>query len=268
LDISHSYAYSIHKSQGQSLDYVGVVISKVQGLNPMLVALSRHKKDMGVFLNDELKGELNDTARKKREALPEETALVKKYVEFQQIKLKEADKDIDRWSDAKTKNFIEKHGVREFFSIKKHPMDEYENLLVSSTVVEIKKTTQDYKLLETRQAEMVKQIDKNIADRGKAEAEKLTANQTFTTKEQVKVPSTDSRTAEQRRRHHAEDGQKSLFKTTGLSSIGKLSSIKSIAKEHKEALQKKVEENAKKLQEAIKDRFKQKQKKKKKAFSQ
>ncbi len=259
LDISHGYSYSIYKSQGQSLDYVGVVISKVQSLNSMLVALSRHKKDMGIFLNDELKGEGIHSIRS-GQALPDDVALIKKYVKFQQVRLKDSESDIEHWSYGKAKNFIERHGVNELFGIEKHPLDEFENLLMASTVQAQKKTTLDYHILETRTSNIARQIDRSLEERAKLEAE--------STQHLIAKASTgDKRTDEERRKHYAEDGQESLSRTSGIASTSSLSSIKSIGKEQQEAIRKNEEEKAERLAEAAKQSVEPKSKKRRKSLA-
>ncbi len=220
LDMSHAYAYSIHKSQGASLDYVGVVISKVQNLNPMLVALSRHKKDMGLFLHDGLKGDLNDTARKKLVALPEDIALIKKYVEYQNFEFKNSGTNVEDWSYARAKNFIKKYAVKELFQIESHPMDEYENLLIASTVLEVKKTTFDYKVLDRRVAAMMEKI-------GNFEAKQ--EEQQIRLKQSIVI-----------------NGEASLAMTSGFDSIGNLSNVDSLFEDDKLTDKQKEAQNNKK----------------------
>jgi conjugative relaxase-like TrwC/TraI family protein len=145
LTMTHGYAYSIHKSQGQSLEFVIPVPTKAQDLNMMYVAMSRHQKAVNLILNEELKGEAT-VAVQKGKPLPEDVAFAKDLIKSKGIKLKEGE-DVGLWTYGKVKKFIEANSLQ-----KKHPMDDYENVLMAATVQAEKKTTYDYEMIETRAA--------------------------------------------------------------------------------------------------------------------
>ncbi len=223
LDLSHGYSYSIHKSQGQSLDYVGVVFGKSQNLNSMLVGISRHRKEARIYFNQSLKGEATYQV-KNGAALPEDTLLINKYIEFQQVKLKDGE-DTSKWTYQRTKNFMEKHGVYQFFKIEKTELDEYENLLMAARVQAVKKTTSDYNIIDDRISYYQGKIEESI-DRK--------ANESETIKQEVIVESNQEQLSKKNMVAQQSSEGKNLsdignLKNTGkLSDIGNISEIKNI----------------------------------------
>lgn len=172
LTMTHGYAYSIHKSQGQSLEFVIPVPTKAQDLNMMYVAMSRHKEAVNLILHDELKGEAIVSVQKGK-PLPEDVAFVKDLIKSTGIKLKEGE-DVELWTYGKVKKFIEANSIQ-----LRHPMDDYENILMAATIQAEKKTTYDYELIETRaasrQTELVQQEAKAVVRANQVQKHKAVA---------------------------------------------------------------------------------------------
>ena len=164
FDITHSYAITVHSSQGASIDYVKFVPTNASDLSKMYVACSRQKQDMGIYLNDELKSKVE---KKLANLAPTE-----KMMELAKKTAKDKNIEIDPYmydSFMATREFLNEHCHIIEGKNTKHPMDDYHDFLVASTKEQTKKTTMDYQTIDDSVLKFVKgEVDTKAVEKQKA----------------------------------------------------------------------------------------------------
>ena len=152
FDITHSYAITVHSSQGASIDYVNFVPTNASDLSKIYVACSRQKQDMKIFFNDELKDKVQKMLADK--------GPTEKMVELANRTIKEQNiVDVDPYmldSFMATREFLNQHCHTIDDKNTKHAMDDYHDFLVLSTKEQTKKTTMDYQCVDSSVLKFIK----------------------------------------------------------------------------------------------------------------
>ncbi|MDD2820477.1 MAG: MobF family relaxase [Flavobacterium sp.] len=153
FDINHSYCITVHSSQGASINNVFFVPTNTSDLSKIYVAGSRHKDDMLIIFNDELKDKM---AKETKNIKP-----TKQMVDFIDGLSKKHKLEVEpnvRESFTKAREFLNEYAyLVEGKKAEKHPMDEYSNFLLASTKEQTKKTTMDYQTIDQSIMNFVKE---------------------------------------------------------------------------------------------------------------
>lgn len=176
FDITHSYAITVHSSQGASIDYVKFVPTNISDLSKIYVACSRQKEDMELFFNDDLKNKVKKSLADKGPT-EKQVELAMKIIEEQKL-------EVDPYmfdSFTATREFLNQHSYTIDGKKSQHPMEDYHDFLVSSTQEQTKKTTMDYQCVDSSVLKFIKDGVQEKAE------EKAITKPVIETPEQIKA---------------------------------------------------------------------------------
>ena len=146
-NIKHSYATSIHKSQGstktESFYYVS---GNTNSLHHAYVACSRHRKNMTMYLSEDMVGKLE-----KKMTHKEPTAQMKKVAEWVA-----QDKGLDLPSEVlasytETRSWLSEHW-KDMGTDQEKALDKFSSIIEAMAKENYKKTSHDYELLDGKVA--------------------------------------------------------------------------------------------------------------------
>ena len=148
LELTHSYAWSIHKSQGQSREKTQCIIDNTSmiNLNLMYVMLSRQKVDLKIILNDKLKGDKYGEVLQ-GPPLPEHKERMLEIIKEQNITFKTENVKPSSWSYYKVVEFL-KANDPDYIKRGEEQIKEYQDVLKAARTATDKKTSWDYKYLD------------------------------------------------------------------------------------------------------------------------
>lgn len=150
LQFQHSYAWSIHKSQGQTKNKTQCIVDNTNMIdaNLLYVMLSRQKKDINIILPQSLKGDqIYDGP-----ALPEHTARVLDVIKEQNITFKSNEVNPSGWQYYKTIQFLKQHDPDFVNRNAGSEIMDFTDLLEAARTCTDKKTSWDYQYIDKRAA--------------------------------------------------------------------------------------------------------------------
>jgi ATP-dependent exoDNAse (exonuclease V) alpha subunit len=143
-NIKHAYANSVHKSQGQTKTATFFSVSNnMNNLHSAYVACSRHRKNLTLYLSEDMMSKLED--RMEGKGPTEQMKTVAQWV----AKEKNLDLPSEILTSFKdTRTFLTEHWYKDGATKPEHMIDRYIDLTNAMSKTAYKKTSDDYKALD------------------------------------------------------------------------------------------------------------------------